>query len=386
MPTPLNREGLLLLGGLIVIIGLAFVGSRVVRSLNHGFSIRLQLFFSIWTTSMLATGVIGMWVIDRLQARAEELALAEQTAVGVVLEIIREFGPKIALITGLLGIGAASTAYFLGRAISEPIERLTRSAEAIAHGQRQRSLPTPSGREVRRLTAAFDSMLRELEDRTYVERFVADLSHELKNPVSAIRAATEILTEGAIEDVQARDRFLSRIDEAASRLEILLNDLLMLARLEARGLGPTQAPLLLDDLIRQATHGLAADIEGKALVLDLHLQPVRISGDSQWLRRAVENLVVNGIRYSPMGGTIRISSTLKDGLVWIQVLDQGPGVAEHIRGQVFERFVTDKRNPNQTGLGLAIVRSVAELHGGTARLVEHESGGACFELSIKATS
>ena len=381
----MSREALLLLGGLLVIVGLAFIGSRVVRSLNHGFSIRLQLFLSIWTTSMLATGVIGMWVIDRLQARAEELALAEQTAVGVVLEIIREFGPKIALITGLLGIGAASAAYFLGRAISEPIERLTRAAEAIARGQRQRNLPTPSGREVRRLTAAFDSMLRELEDRNYIERFVADLSHELKNPVSAIRAATEVLTEGAIDDEQARDRFLNRIDEASKRLEILLNDLLMLARLEARGLGPTQRPLILDDLIRQATRGLSAQIEAKALTLKLELQPIEVSADAQWLQRAVENLLANGIRYSPPEGTIHLSTQLRDGFVTIRVLDQGPGVAGHIKEQVFERFVTDKRSPDQTGLGLAIVRSVAELHGGTARLLDETAQGTCFEFSIKAT-
>jgi len=381
----MSREALLLLGGLLVIVGLAFIGSRVVRSLNHGFSIRLQLFLSIWTTSMLATAVIGMWVIDRLQARAEELALAEQTAVGVVLEIIREFGPKIALITGLLGIGAASAAYFLGRAISEPIERLTRAAEAIARGHRQRNLPTPSGREVRRLTAAFDSMLRELEDRNYIERFVADLSHELKNPVSAIRAATEVLTEGAIDDEQARDRFLNRIDEASKRLEILLNDLLMLARLEARGLGPTQRPLILDDLIRQATRGLSAQIEAKALTLKLELQPIEVSADAQWLQRAVENLLANGIRYSPPEGTIHLSTQLRDGFVTIRVLDQGPGVAGHIKEQVFERFVTDKRSPDQTGLGLAIVRSVAELHGGTARLLDETAQGTCFEFSIKAT-
>jgi len=207
MPALVTREAILLFGGLTLLIALAFVIGRVARSFNHGFSVRLQLFFCLWIMALSATGLIGIWVIDRLQVHATNLALSEESSVGVVLEILREFGPKITLITALLALGAAGAAYALGRAIATPIERLTRSAEAIAAGERGRTLPTPVGREVRRLTAAFDSMTKALDDRHHVERFVADLSHELKNPVSAIRAATEVLAEGAGEEPQARKRF-----------------------------------------------------------------------------------------------------------------------------------------------------------------------------------
>ena len=164
-----HREAILLFGGMTLLIALAFVIGRVVRSFDHGFSVRLQLFFCLWIMALSATGLIGVWVIDRLQVHASNLALSEESSVGVVVEILREFGPKITLITALLAIGSAGAAYALGRAIATPIERLTRSAEAIASGERGRDLPTPVGREVRRLTAAFDSMTKSLDDSHQLE-------------------------------------------------------------------------------------------------------------------------------------------------------------------------------------------------------------------------
>ena len=95
--------------------------------------------------------------------------------------------------------------------------------------------PAPHGREVMRLTTAIDTMRRELEGRPFVEAFAADLSHELKNPVAAIRASAEVLADGALEEPEEAERFLARIREATSRIEALLGELLSLARLEARG-------------------------------------------------------------------------------------------------------------------------------------------------------
>ncbi|MGC6418732.1 MAG: ATP-binding protein [Bradymonadia bacterium] len=378
----LTREFILLLGGLVGLIGIAFIGSRLVRAFNHGFSIRLQLFIAIWTTSMVATGIIGAWVIDRLQVRAAELALSEDTAVGVVLEIVREFGPKIALLTTLLALGAASAAYFFGRAVAEPIERLTQAADAIAKGNRQAALPTPSGREVRQLTAAFDSMRRALEDKHHIEQFVADLSHELKNPVSAIRAATEVLVEGAGDERPSRERFLGRIDEASRRLEILIDDLLSLARLEAGSIEPERTLHALDRLVDQAIASMISETETKGLTVEHHVSGIRVRGDGHWIQRAIENLLANAIRYSPMDSQITISLRVEATHAWIQVQDEGPGVAEEQRERIFERFVTDRIDSRQTGLGLAIVRSVAELHGGSARYVTNDSACGCFEFSL----
>lgn len=382
MPGLLTREAVLLLSGVALLVGVAFVAGRVLRSRRHGISIRLQLFFAIVGTSTLATGVIGLWVIDRLRARADELAVGPPLE--VVVGLIAELGPKIALLVALLGIAGAGAAYALGRGVAGPLEKLTRAVEAVARGERHAVLPPPSGREVRRLTAAMESMRRALEARHHIEAFVADLSHELKNPVSAIRAATEVLQEGAADDPAARDRFLGRIDEATHRLEVLVADLLALARLEARGIEPEHGPLRFDRVVQQAIDDGAVLAEDKGLVFEAELAPVRLLGDRRWLRRAVDNLLSNAVRYGPPGSAVRVALAHDgDGAV-LTVRDAGPGVSGPLRDKLFERFVTDRAEAGQTGLGLAIVRTVAEQHGGEARLVEVEGAGACFEMRLRA--
>src|SRR4029079_3441314 len=116
-----------------------------------------------------------------------------------------------------------------------PIEAISEYGEQVSQGERKTTLPLWGGREVTRLWRAIDSMRRQLEGRPFVETFAADLSHELKNPVAAIRASAEVLDEGAIDEPEEAARFVGGIREATTRIEVLLGDLLSLARIEARG-------------------------------------------------------------------------------------------------------------------------------------------------------
>ncbi len=365
-----------------LLVGTAFVASRFLRSLRHGFSIRLQLFFAILLPSLMTTGVIGLWVIERLEMRVAELNSADSSSVRVLVELLADLAPKIALLFALLGAASAAAAYVLGRALGQPIERLSAWAESIADGQRQGVLPPPSGREVRRLTDAFESMRRSLEERHAMEAFVADLSHELKNPVSAIRAATEVLQEGAVFDTQAAPRFVNRIEEASQRLEIMLQDLLNLARLEAAGSKKDHHLIAFDSLIHDAINGQKIGLDRANVELKSVLEKVEVRGDPQWLRRAVDNLLQNALRYAPLGSTIHVRLFTDEEFAVLRVADQGPGVAQALQETLFNRFVTDRREPHQTGLGLAIVRSVAELHGGRAELLSSDVG-AHFQLRIR---
>ncbi|HNF99629.1 MAG TPA: HAMP domain-containing protein, partial [Pseudomonadota bacterium] len=122
-------------------------------------------------------------------------------------QILREVASRAALLTLLLVLGTASAAALIGRAIASPIEQLTQAASRIAQGERQAVLPPPFGREVRTLTHAVESMRRELEGRHLAEKLAADLSHELKNPVAAIRAAAEVLADGALDEPDTARRF-----------------------------------------------------------------------------------------------------------------------------------------------------------------------------------
>jgi signal transduction histidine kinase len=343
---------------------------------------RLQLFLAIAFVTFLLVGLFGLLAFDRLQMRATELMASEETTMGVLAQLLADFGPKLTFLAFVLGSAAAVAAFVLGRGTAAPLERLILAAEAIARGERQAVLPPPQGREVRRLTMAFESMRRSLEDRHTIERFVADLGHELKNPVAAIRAACEALSLGAVDDPAARARFVGRIDEAGRRLEILLHDLLGLARLEAQGVPLATRALDLSRTVTAAVEAAEPGATARNVVIDEEVGPAPVRGDERWLRRAVDNLLSNAIRYAPEGTAVDVRLYPEGDFVVLTVRDRGPGVAPALRSRLFERFVTDRTDADGTGLGLAIVRSVAEHHGGRVRLVE-VSPGACLEMRVR---
>jgi two-component system sensor histidine kinase CreC len=212
-------------------------------------------------------------------------------------QILREVASRAALLTLLLVLGTASAAALIGRAIASPIERLTQAASRIAQGERQAVLPPPFGREVRTLTQAVESMRRELEGRHLAEKLAADLSHELKNPVAAIRAAAEVLMDGALDEPEAARRFVSRIAEATQRLQGILNNLLMLTRLQARGV--VREPVDLAELTRQSIEAHASQAARRRVRIQSELPlEIIVPGDEPWLRRAVDNLIDNAIAFA----------------------------------------------------------------------------------------
>jgi signal transduction histidine kinase len=379
---PAPRAAMLLVFGVLGLVGSAYVFNKVLRALRHGFSIRLQLFCAISSVTFVLMGLFGLLVLDRLQTGAAKLLETEASSLRVLGLLLSDFGPKLSVLAFSLGAGAAVAAYLMGRGLAHPLERLILAAESIARGERHAVLPPPIGREVRRLTDAFESMRRALEDRHTIERFVADLSHELKNPVSAIRAACEVLQEGADEDPAARRRFLGRIDEASHRLEVLLHDLLGLARLEAQGLALERSPVPLAALVRGAVEAVDDALAARGLRVDGEVEDLTVQGSERWLRRAVDNLLSNALRYAPVGSALTISlHRSADEHAVLRVRDAGPGVAPALRARLFDRFVTDRLDADGTGLGLAIVRSVAEHHGGTITLLDADPG-TTFELRL----
>jgi signal transduction histidine kinase len=299
-----------------------------------------------------------------------------------MVQLMSDVAPKVALLALMFAVASAAIAMLIGGAVAKPIERLTRAAQRVAAGERQAPLPEPRGREVRELTHALESMRRELEERHALETFVADVSHELKNPVAAIRASAEVLTEGAADEPETARRFALRILEGADKLQQLTQDLLSLARLEARGI-EAPSPVDLCAIARQAADAQAPTAAARKVRLELKADgaaPVR--GDPIWLRRAVENLIGNAVQHSPAGGSVALH-VAPDAHGWlVTVHDQGPGVDPAIRERLFERFATTRHGEGGTGLGLAIVRAVAELHGGRAQLRDTSPRGSVFALSL----
>jgi len=298
-----------------------------------------------------------------------------------MVQVMSDVAPKVALLAVLLAAAAALAATVIGRAVGRPIERLTRAAEHVAAGERQGALPVPQGREVRALTEALDQMRRELEQRHALEAFVADLSHELKNPIASIRASAEVLEEAIAADPDAARRFARRIQDSGAKLSSLVADLLALAKLEAHGLAERAQAVDLAELARAAAEAHAAQAAARGVRVDVSAPehaPVR--GDATWLRRAIENLLANAVAFSRGPVELGVAASPRG---WeVTVKDAGPGVAEVIRPRLFERFATTRGAEGGTGLGLAIVRAVAEAHGGSAGLRTTGPEGSTFVLFL----
>jgi signal transduction histidine kinase len=295
-------------------------------------------------------------------------------------QILREVAARAAVLTLLLVMGTACASALIGRAIAKPIESLTHAASRIAHGERQAVLPPPFGREVRTLTAAVESMRRELEGRHLAERLAVDLSHELKNPVAAIRASAEVLADGALEEPETARRFIGRILEATQRVLALCNNLLMLTRLQARGV--VAEPVDVGDLVQRSVDAHAAQAQKRGVRLRIEQSgAAMVHGDSVWLRRALDNLVDNALAFSvslpaaagelPPRLEVQVLLRLTDKQVRVEVCNHGRGIAPEIRDRLFERFVTTRRDDGGSGLGLAIVAAVAEQHGGSVEVLAY---------------
>ena len=303
-------------------------------------------------------------------------------------QILREVASRAALLTLLLVLVTASAAALIGRAIASPIERLTQAASRIAQGERQAVLPPPFGREVRTLTHAVESMRRELEGRHLAEKLAADLSHELKNPVAAIRAAAEVLADGALDEPETARRFVARIAEATHRLQGILNNLLMLTRLQARGV--VREPVDLAELTRQSMEAHAAQAAHRRIELHSELPAeLMVPGDEPWLRRAVDNLIDNAIAFADANAatapqvTVRLRHEPERAI--LEVVNRGPGISPDLRNRLFERFVTTRRDTGGSGLGLAIVAAVAEQHGGRVEVKDPGPPETHFRLTLPAS-
>ncbi len=282
----------------------------------------------------------------------------------VIRRALADMAPFILVVSIVLGVTAALAADFIGRGIAKPIEALTDFAGRVSTGERRAAPPPALGREVQSLTFAIDSMRRQLEGRPFVETFAADLSHELKNPVAAIRASAEVLADGALEEPEEAARFVARIREATSRIEALLGDLLSLARIEARGVEGAKV-LDLGALVDQAVER-ARERGGPEASFEVSADPgASVRGDPLWLGRALDNLLDNALVHGRRGEPVRVSVTRAGEGVALRV-QSGGEIGRHVKNRLFRRFATTRADRGGTGLGLAIVRAIAEAHSGSA--------------------
>jgi two-component system phosphate regulon sensor histidine kinase PhoR len=216
--------------------------------------------------------------------------------------------------------------------------------------------------------------------------FVANVSHELKSPLAAIRGYAETLADGALADPPAARRFTGRILRQCGRLQSLLEDLLTLSRLESAEPALERQPVELSGLARRSADLLAAAATERGVALEVEGDPVAVSGDPDALERLLLNLLDNAVKYNRPGGAVRVRTGRSDGEALLEVHDTGIGIPADSLPRVFERFYrVDKgrsREEGGTGLGLAIVKHVAQQHGGRLEVESTLGQGSVFRLLL----
>jgi two-component system OmpR family sensor kinase len=217
-----------------------------------------------------------------------------------------------------------------------------------------------------------------------LRRFVADASHELRTPLTSIRGYAEMLRRGAAESRTDSELARRRIEDEAVRMSILVDDMLLLARLD-QGRPLDQKPVDLQTIATDALADARAVAPQREISLDAP-GPVVVTGDDTRLRQVLGNLVRNAIVHTPARSPIEIGVSTEDGVGRISVTDHGPGLKPEDMDRIFEPFYradpSRSRDSGGAGLGLSIVSAVVAAHSGHVKVVETAGGGATFEVEL----
>jgi len=273
-----------------------------------------------------------------------------------------------------------------------PLEDMARTADAIAGGDLARRVDHPGEKtETGRLGKALNSMLERIEDafrareasEARVRRFAADASHELRTPLTSIQGYTELWRAGGLQSEAELGEAMRRMEQEARRMAALVEDLLLLARLDQhRPLVRTEVRL--DELAADGVSDARAVEPDRPI--ELSMEPVTVHGDEMHLRQVVGNLLANTRVHTPAGTPVRVTVSAENGLARLRVADEGPGMDPATVAKVFERFFradpSRRRSAGGTGLGLAIVAAIAEAHGGRADAESEFGRGSCFLVEI----
>jgi two-component system OmpR family sensor kinase len=296
------------------------------------------------------------------------------------------------LVTGAVLAALAVLGMWVVRLGLRPLGSIEATAAAIAAGDLSRRVEREDPHtEVGRLGGALNAMLAQIEaafrareaSEQRLRRFVADASHELRTPLSAVRAYAELFGRGAEQHPDDLARSMAGITRESERMSLLVDDLLLLARLD-EGRPLEREPVELAGLVGEAVEtARAVDPERK---IECELQPAEVLGDRVRLRQALDNLLANVRSHTPAGAPVEITLGRLDGSAVIEVADRGPGMSAEQVDRVFERFyradASRARASGGVGLGLAIVAAVAEAHGGTASARAEPGAGSTFRIEL----
>jgi two-component system, OmpR family, sensor kinase len=339
-------------------------------------------------------------LVDEVPIRVDGQQQTGTLIVAVPLTDVDDTLSRLRLIAGivagavLLGLGFLS--WWLVRRGLRPLERMGDTAGAIAAGDLTRRVePAEERTEIGRLGLALNSMLAQIEaafeqrraSESRLRRFVADASHELRTPLTSIRGYAELFRRGAESRPEDLSKSMQRIEAEASRMGVLVDDLLLLARLD-QGRPLEREPVDVAKIVTDAVDSARAIEPERPIDLSVN-GSASLIGDEGRLRQVVDNLIDNSRVHTPTGTLVRVSVTRQGDEIVLSVADQGPGLSPDVAGRVFERFYRGdparSRETGGAGLGLSIVSAIVDAHGGTVKAAPSD-GGATFEVRLPAAA
>lgn len=325
--------------------------------------------------------------------------------VAVPLRQLEDTLRSVRVYAALIGVGVLLAAMLVGwfaiRRAFRPLTRIEDTAAAIAAGDLGQRVPEPhTNDEVASLSHSLNVMLSQIEQsfalreasEERMRQFVADASHELRTPLATVRGYAELYRQGAVSRPEDVAGAFGRIESEASRMSGLVNDLLVLARLDG------ERPLALADVdlaviagdATQDARVLTPDRHIRLIGIDGPLRPVHVVGDEERLRQVVTNLVSNALNHTPAGTPIEVAVGARGGMAAVEVRDHGDGIDPARARRVFERFY--RADPARSrsasggqggnGLGLAIVAAIVSAHGGKVGVAATAGGGATFIVEL----
>ena len=286
---------------------------------------------------------------------------------------VRRYRIVLAAIAAIVLGATAIVGWWIARWVTRPLVDLRDSARRVSAGDlAERAKSTDGPPEVQQLARDFNEMVARLE-RTVLaqEAFVADASHQLRSPLTALRLRIENLQAGLPEgDAGEAEATMAELD----RLNRLVNGLLTLARADRRATERTRQHLTAIARERVTSWEPAADDEGIRLTARGDGDPVVDLAEGA-LEQVLDNLIANALEAAPSGSTVQVDVSSRPGLVELTVSDRGPGLAAELREHAFDRFWSERGAGSGSGLGLAIVKRLVEADGGSVHLEEHTGGG-----------
>lgn len=352
-------------------------------ALPHGFT-------SATTGKFAATGgrifLYSAYPITRQSgqlSRVEALILAvprPKTAL-----VMRPFVLPLLIAAGIALIISLAISILLARSIYRPLGAVTQAARKVSNGDYRQRIKAEGPKEVKELADSFNRMTQDVEQAQLKLRyFVADVSHELKSPLTSIQGFAQALLDGTAGDDATKLKAAQIISDESKRLKHQVDELLELSRMQSNQAKFITAPVNLKDVLEHCAEIFAVQAKQKQVVIDVKTEPnLIVAGDPDRIEQVFNNLIDNAIKNSPTGGRVQIISNLSDGdFATAVVSDEGPGIPPDQLTRVFERFYQVTGARTGVGLGLAIAKEIVGAHKGTIEATSAPGEGARFKVHL----